>query len=62
MITSGNTPRRNPKVPKLWQSKAWLKRKYETDKLTEQEIATLAGTSQVTIHKWLIKHGLKKDR
>jgi DNA-binding transcriptional regulator LsrR (DeoR family) len=56
MITSSNTPKR----PRLWKSYAWMLRKYYVEKLTEAEIAALAGTSQVTINKWLKLHGLKK--
>jgi hypothetical protein len=37
-------------------------RKYVTEKKTEQEIADEAGTTQVTIHRWLVRHKLKKDR
>lgn len=44
---------------KLYQSKTWLHKKYVVDKLTEQEIANICGTSQVTINRWLHKHKLK---
>lgn len=47
---------------KLYQSKNWLRRKYLVEKLTEQEIADLAGTSQVTINTYLKKFGLKVKR
>lgn len=47
---------------KLYQSKAWLQRKWEVDKLSEAEIAKLAGTSQVTINRYLKEFGLKKER
>lgn len=46
--------------PRLYRSYAWLRKKYWVERLTEQEIADLAGTSQVTINKWLRKHGLKR--
>ena len=48
--------------PKLYKSYAWMRKKYWDEKLTEQEIADLAGTTQVTINTWLKKHGLKKTR
>lgn len=47
---------------KLYTSKRWLHKKYVIERLTEQEIADLAGTTQVTINTWLRKHGLKKER
>lgn len=59
MLTSSNTSGHGIR---LWTSKRWMYRKYVTERLTEQEIAKLAGTSQVTIHKWLHKHGLKRDK
>lgn len=48
-----------PKI-KLYESHAWLHRRFVIDRLTEQEIAALANTSQPTIHRALIKQGLKK--
>lgn len=45
---------------KLYTSEAWLRRKYLHERLTEQEIAKLAGTTQVTINTWLKKFGLRK--
>jgi DNA-binding MurR/RpiR family transcriptional regulator len=50
-----------PKV-KLYASKAWLTRKYEVEKRSEKEIAELAGTTVMTINRYLHKYGLKKDR
>lgn len=47
---------------KLYTSYAWMRKKYVVERLTEQEIANLAGTTQVTINRWLEKHGLKKKR
>lgn len=44
---------------KLYASYAWMRRKYITERLTEQEIAKLANTTQATISRWLTKHGLK---
>ena len=48
--------------PKLYTSYQWMRKKYYEERLTEQEIADLAGTTQATINNWLNKHGLKKKR
>ena len=48
--------------PKLYTSYQWMRKKYWEERLTEQEIADLAGTTQATINNWLNKHGLKKKR
>lgn len=48
-----------PRV-KLWTSKAWMRKKYLVEKLSETEIAELAGTNQSTINRWLRKHELKR--
>ena len=45
---------------KLWTSKRWMHKKYIVEKLSETEIAELAGTNQSTINRWLRKHELKK--
>lgn len=50
-----------PKI-KLYTSYAWLRRKWLVEKLTEQEIADLAGTTQVTINRYLKQFGLRKER
>jgi len=47
---------------KLYESYAWMHRRYVIDGLTEDQIAGLARTSQATIHRWLIKHKLKKEK
>lgn len=47
---------------KLYESKDWLKLKYITQRKTEQEIAAEAGTTQVTINRWLKKFGLHKKQ
>lgn len=47
---------------KLYTSYAWLRRKWEVDKMTEAEIAKVAGTTQVTINRYLHQFGLKKER
>lgn len=48
--------------PKLYTSYQWMFKKYSVERLTEQEIADLAGTTQATINNWLRRHGLKKKR
>lgn len=47
---------------KLYTSYAWLRRKWEVEKLSEAEIAKIAGTTQMTINRYLRQFGLKKDR
>lgn len=44
---------------RLWTSKAWLRKKYVVEKLSEQEIAELANTNQSTINRWLRNFELK---
>lgn len=48
------------KRTRLWQSENWLRRKYLHERLTETEIAKIAGTSQVTINFWLRRFKLRK--
>jgi transposase len=47
---------------KLYASYRWLYKKYISERLTEQEIAKEAGTTQATINRWLKRYDLKKDR
>lgn len=47
---------------KLYESFRWMRKKYAVERKTEQEIAKEAGTTQATINRWLVKHGLKKKR
>ncbi len=47
---------------KIYESKAWLYRQLVINKLSEKEIAELAGTSQATISRWLTKYELIKKR
>lgn len=46
--------------PKIYQSLAWMHRQYVTLGLTEEEIASKAGVSRVTIHQWLFNFDLLK--
>lgn len=48
--------------PKVYKSFHWMRNKYVVERLTEQEIADLAGTTQVTINRWLVKHNLKRNK
>lgn len=47
---------------KVYTSYAWLYRKYVTLKLTEQEMAVEADTTQATINRWLAFHKIKRQR
>jgi transposase len=51
-----------PSRVKLYTSLNWMRNKYVVQGLSEQEIAVLAGTTQVTINRWLHTHGLKRKR
>lgn len=44
---------------KLYKSYYWMHRHYVIKKMTEEEIAELAETTQPTINRWLKKHELK---
>ena len=39
-----------------------MHRKYVIEKLSEEEIAKLAGTTQVTVNRWLRHFNLKRER
>jgi DNA-binding MurR/RpiR family transcriptional regulator len=47
---------------KFYQSKDWLHRRYVVQKKTVTEIAKEAGTSAMTIQRYLEKFGLIKRR
>ena len=47
---------------KLYQSKEWLHRKYVVQRKNITEIAKEAGTSAMTIQRYLEKFGLIKRR
>lgn len=46
--------------PKLYKSRRWMHKRYVIEKLSEHEIAELAGTNQSTINRWLKKLELKR--
>jgi len=47
---------------KLYQSKAWLTRKYQREHLDAKQIAALCNTTEVTIWRWLDRFGLIRHR
>lgn len=47
---------------KLYQSKEWLSRRYLYQKKTVTQIAEEAGTSAMTIQRYLVQFGLIKKR
>lgn len=62
MITASGAGGNRPHNYKLYESYNWIYKKYVTEHMSEDEIAVEAGTTQVTIHRWLVKHGLIKRR
>jgi hypothetical protein len=46
-------------MPKLYQSKTWLTKRYVYDKKTPEEIAKECSCSLQTIYVYLAKYGLK---
>ena len=47
---------------KLYQSEAWLKKRYHVDKKTPEQIAKECGASVETIYTYLAKFGLRKSK
>jgi len=47
---------------KLYQSKAWLTKRYVVDKKTIQEIAKECNTSHQTIYRYLVDFGLMREQ
>jgi len=45
---------------KLYKSYKWMYRQYIVKRLSEEEIAELADTTQATINRWLKKHELTR--
>lgn len=45
---------------KLYDSRNWLRKKYLDDKLSDEEIAKLAGTTSRTIRTKIKQFGLKR--
>jgi predicted transcriptional regulator len=49
-------------MAKLYQSKAWLSKRYLIEKKTIEEIAKEAGTSHQTIYRYLVEYGLIRNQ
>jgi hypothetical protein len=49
-------------MAKLYQSEAWLRKRYLMDKKTPEQIAKESGASVETIYVYLAKFGLRKSR
>jgi len=47
---------------KLYTNQVWLKKRYQLDRKTPQEIAKECGVSVATIYVYLDKFGLRKSR
>jgi DNA-binding CsgD family transcriptional regulator len=47
---------------KLYQSEAWLRKRFHVDRKTPEEIAKECGTSVETIYVYLAKFGLRKSK
>jgi len=47
---------------KLYTSEAWLKKRYQVDKKSPEQIAKECGTSVETIYVYLAKFGLRKSK
>jgi len=47
---------------KLYTNQAWLKKRYQLDRKTPQDIAKECGVSVETIYVYLAKFGLRKSK
>lgn len=47
---------------KLYMNQAWLKKRYQLDRKTPQDIAKECGVSVETIYVYLAKFGLRKSK
>jgi len=47
---------------KLYTNEAWLKKRYQLDRKTSQDIAKECGVSVETIYVYLAKFGLRKSK
>lgn len=47
---------------KMYQSQAWLKKRYHMDKKGPEDIAKECGVSVETIYVYLAKFGLRKSK
>jgi hypothetical protein len=49
-------------MAKLYESKAYLTKRYVVEKKTLQDIGTECGVSHQTIYRYLVKFGLIRDQ
>ena len=49
-------------MAKLYQSEAWLKKRFLLDKKSPEDIAKECGASVETIYVYLARYGLRKSR
>jgi len=49
-------------MTKLYQNKIWLKKRYQLDKKSPEDIAKECGCSVETIYVYLSKFGLRKSK
>ncbi len=49
-------------MAKLYQSRAWLTKRYVVDKKTVEEIAKECNTSHQTIYRYLVEFGLIRNQ
>lgn len=47
-------------MPALYQSEAWLRRKYLVEKLSPEAIAKLCGATPMTIYRYINQFGFKR--
>lgn len=47
---------------KLYENQRWLRARYVVERKTAAEIAKICGVTEMTIDRWLDKHGLKRNR
>ena len=47
---------------KLYTNQVWLKKRYQLDRKTPQDIAKECGVSVATVYVYLDKFGLRKKR
>jgi len=47
---------------KLYTNEAWLRKRFQVDRKTPQEIAKECGSSVETIYVYLSKFGLRKSK
>jgi DNA-directed RNA polymerase subunit N (RpoN/RPB10) len=43
-------------MPKYYESKAWLEKKFKKELKTKKQIADECGVDEMTIRRWLLRH------